>query len=96
MVDRRFGKPQPDPYVRAEVFTIQQGKHKGAVLQSGDWFRFFNEEGVYRFKYAVTTPSGSQFVSAYGGSKDPNGINSWRSWPFDAEFIPTKSKRKET
>lgn len=92
--DRKFTL-KPDPYVRNPEFTIRNGKHKGHVLREGDWLRFFNQEGAWKFKYAVKSPSGSEWVSAYGGNaKDPMGENSWRSFPLDAEFIPTKSKRK--
>lgn len=87
-------KPSTDPYQRIPAFTIRKGKHSGHTMQEGDWFRFFNREGVFKFKYHVVSPTGSEWLSAYGGSADPNGVNSWRSFPLDAEFIPTKVKRK--
>lgn len=81
-----------DPFQRIPEFKIRKGKAAGQVLKEGDFFRLLPEPGLsFRFKYHVVTPSGTQYVSAYGGSKDPNGANQWRSWGLDTPFIPVKT-----
>ena len=95
---RRQGKVTENPHLKtAKVFVIREGRDAGKLMKEREtWFRVSKEPGqVFRFFCHRRHDKGGEWVSAFGGDKDPNATRHWRSFAADAEFVIVPPPPKE-
>lgn len=74
---RRPTVPHVDPsaaWTRSSTFTSAKGRH----LEPGTEFSVHGEPGRFRFAEHVITPSGAEWVTAFGGPRKINVTRSFR------------------